>query len=1063
MNQLKGDQEEINIFSPISSPSPDRQEASNNNKNQSLGSNLCGLNCCIERTDQNFKNFDVPMNPKHKIRLKAKTRFISNKSLYSSPQGIALKSSNTIDYTKLPQKTNKSLMAQNSPQNSASMVNQKTKNFLDINRKKVANNKAKIAKRGLYDYQKITSENYQREKKLQRDQNNLLAGSSIAKKIIQKNGANIQNLRKRSREISSGAHSKIDHHRGEKRRCSKEFSSNSSMRSRGKGIPDSSHQRLKSNLMNSLQEYISAPDKGFSSLIENGTQRQNRKFQSKKDQDLVTERLLKHKERIENKKKILETTQLCERTARQNLSSKISHKPQKSYTSRSNFNNFYRDQVNREMLRKLKLASKAEEKRRRELSFNKRPNISSKSRKISSSMGRKGNVHERLHQTSFERNESRGHHAMNSFNSRFSSEVPLTHRKGKQRFHSDEREGCTFQPQISKRTKRIRNSQSFGDRLLQDAYQRKDRKDFTRKQEIHKIKENQMLKHSSKSSQLAYKRFSKDFRKVIREKERIKHKMNFLDLCNLMIDLHMIDTKLLNTDKSEEERELIREIWRLLGGESDEDEIPTISVRNFICIILNFDQPFLYFPDLDSLDSSQFDQNTVGIISTEGIFFLRDKKEIKKIHKSFYVFCLNRFNNLSSQKSTRSNSCSSRGSCERKRDFTPKINTRSKIIDKRNNRSCNKRHNMLISAGAKYKKLKNQKALEKKSKELNGCTFFPDTEKSTKKFRSDASDTGHIKSSIMSDQSLTENMNSDIQRLTSQTNDKFLHELAGTSPINKAKPSKNVFKHKSLASFPYKPLAGLAAELPADTAHEDSPHGLKKHGISPIQEARKENDTDDEVIFKTNSTLEDHRAYNGMNLDMVNNNKTLLNDLEKSIKENSLEKISPIKITNRQGDVDDIDDVIDDGNEIKIIEDPLTDRYEQDDNYENTPSSTPSKQVSTFDNIQDGESQNVESKEPSSPSQAVTNSIVEQEEEELSEEDSQIPLLFVDVNLGKGVMKRIILYEEDDPLYIAEMFAKDNNLEPNMKAKLETLLKKQMDGVLSKIVEDDENEESTDN
>ena len=75
-------------------------------------------------------------------------------------------------------------------------------------------------------------------------------------------------------------------------------------------------------------------------------------------------------------------------------------------------------------------------------------------------------------------------------------------------------------------------------------------------------------------------------------------------------------------------------------------------------------------------------------------------------------------------------------------------------------------------------------------------------------------------------------------------------------------------------------------------------------------------------------------------------------------------------------------------------------------------------------------------------------------------EESQIPLLFVDVNLGKGVMKRIILYEEDDPKYIAEMFAKDNKLEANMRSKLERLLKKQMDGVLSKIDEDDEDEES---
>ena len=44
----------------------------------------------------------------------------------------------------------------------------------------------------------------------------------------------------------------------------------------------------------------------------------------------------------------------------------------------------------------------------------------------------------------------------------------------------------------------------------------------------------------------------------------------------------MIDTKLINTGKSEEERELIREIWRLLGGETDEEQIPILSIRNFV-------------------------------------------------------------------------------------------------------------------------------------------------------------------------------------------------------------------------------------------------------------------------------------------------------------------------------------------------------------------------------------------------------------------------------------------------------------------------------------------------
>jgi hypothetical protein len=38
-------------------------------------------------------------------------------------------------------------------------------------------------------------------------------------------------------------------------------------------------------------------------------------------------------------------------------------------------------------------------------------------------------------------------------------------------------------------------------------------------------------------------------------------------------------------------------------------------------------------------------------------------------------------------------------------------------------------------------------------------------------------------------------------------------------------------------------------------------------------------------------------------------------------------------------------------------------------------------------------------------------------------EDEQIPLLFVDVNLGRENMKRIVLYEGDDPEEVAEEFA----------------------------------------
>ena len=77
------------------------------------------------------------------------------------------------------------------------------------------------------------------------------------------------------------------------------------------------------------------------------------------------------------------------------------------------------------------------------------------------------------------------------------------------------------------------------------------------------------------------------------------------------------------------------------------------------------------------------------------------------------------------------------------------------------------------------------------------------------------------------------------------------------------------------------------------------------------------------------------------------------------------------------------------------------------------------------------------------------------------DEDSQIPLLYVDVNIGKGVFKRIIIYEGDDPKQISELFAQDNNLNLKAKNKLEKLLKQQMEGVLCKIIENEEDSDSS--
>ena len=47
----------------------------------------------------------------------------------------------------------------------------------------------------------------------------------------------------------------------------------------------------------------------------------------------------------------------------------------------------------------------------------------------------------------------------------------------------------------------------------------------------------------------------------------------------------------------------------------------------------------------------------------------------------------------------------------------------------------------------------------------------------------------------------------------------------------------------------------------------------------------------------------------------------------------------------------------------------------------------------------------------------------QEEAEEVEEQDEPVPLLYVDVNLGNNLMKRIVMYEGDDPEEKATEFA----------------------------------------
>lgn len=139
------------------------------------------------------------------------------------------------------------------------------------------------------------------------------------------------------------------------------------------------------------------------------------------------------------------------------------------------------------------------------------------------------------------------------------------------------------------KAKRLSREGKIEQRLLNDASKRKARYQNQSKQSLSTSKND--IKNSQKSNAYAYKVFERDYKNALEKLNKTQNDtMNLEDLFSLMVELQMIDTKLANTEKSDEERTLLKEIWRLLGGESPHEQIEGKSIRNFVCIILNFDK-----------------------------------------------------------------------------------------------------------------------------------------------------------------------------------------------------------------------------------------------------------------------------------------------------------------------------------------------------------------------------------------------------------------------------------------------------------------------------------------
>ena len=74
--------------------------------------------------------------------------------------------------------------------------------------------------------------------------------------------------------------------------------------------------------------------------------------------------------------------------------------------------------------------------------------------------------------------------------------------------------------------------------------------------------------------------------------------------------------------------------------------------------------------------------------------------------------------------------------------------------------------------------------------------------------------------------------------------------------------------------------------------------------------------------------------------------------------------------------------------------------------------------------------------------------------------DDRDPKLYVDVNIGKNGVERIVVYDGDTADSLAEDFCQKHNLKAEMKEKLVLLLEAQIAGVLPKIDEDEDADDS---
>jgi hypothetical protein len=439
-------------------------------------------------------------------------------------------------------------------------------------------------------------------------------------------------------------------------------------------------------------------------------------------QQEMTQRLLKHTDKIRQKTKLKKLS--IEMEEQKKAIPERAPKPIYKSTVVGHDYRMYDYQMKMEMQRKTRVIELVLLDNRKERLESKHSVTNPRSKLLASKKQRKGKVYDRLFEESKEKqlrrfksglkNDSKDH--MESDSSTFS-----------------DLKQCTFQPNVDSNFKRVTPKGKVEERLINDAKKRMIKK-ISLVAEASKIKTQTKLPKSAKTQEYAFKKFLREYEEALIDMNKEKGNIfSFEELCLLLFKLGFISER----DEVDKHEGIVADVWIILGGEA-QDEVLETSIYHSLCVIMNFDQSFLYTTEgvVDPSVQNEADKNTVGLIGKDGVFYLRNQSEIQRLHGYFYDLTFNRINYINKQSKVDKMRY---GKIEEMKDqqrnsFKPKIDLLSKTIEESKNEMYGKipRHNLLLAKGEGYHTKRSDMVTENKDKELVGCTFKPVINKNSK-------------------------------------------------------------------------------------------------------------------------------------------------------------------------------------------------------------------------------------------------------------------------------------------------------------------------------------------